>query len=180
VSDVERRAFACPPASGHVDGIDLALLDPADEDDRKLLIEADHPELLAALLDETSEVHAGAHAMNPRLHIAIHEIVANQLWSDNPPEMWQTAERLIASGYGRHEVLHMLGSVVSGEVRDILAAGAHHDIERVRQALAALPESWEARRHESVAEHNRDASRRRPTGRPGHRGHQGSQGHRGH
>ncbi len=70
--------------------------------------------------------------MNPRLHIAMYEIVTNQLWADDLPEMWLTAKRLTSAGYERHEVLHMLGSVVSGQVWGALVDGASYDIERVR------------------------------------------------
>jgi len=99
-----------------LDEIDLVLLDRDDEDQRRILIEAEHPELKQALDEGTDEVHHRTETMSPALHIAMHEIVTNQLWADDPPEMWQTAERLTAAGYERHDVLHMLGSVVSGQV----------------------------------------------------------------
>jgi hypothetical protein len=43
MSDEERRAFAVPPADGQIEGIDLASLDPADEDHRHWLILAELP-----------------------------------------------------------------------------------------------------------------------------------------
>jgi hypothetical protein len=70
-----------------VDGIDLALLDPADPDERRLLIEAEHPTLRQALDDDLDEVVLDGQLMNPRLHIALHEIVAERLWADDPPEV---------------------------------------------------------------------------------------------
>ncbi len=76
----------------------------------------------------------------------MHEIVANQLLAGDPPAMWATAQRLLAAGYERHEVLHMLASVVSGEVFAALRDHEPHQVERMRAALDALPESWEARR----------------------------------
>ncbi len=106
--------------------------------------------------------------MNPVLHIAMHEIVANQLWANDPPEVWETAQRLLAVGHSRHEVLHMLASVVSAEVFEIMGHQAPHDIERVRCGLAALPQSWEearagipSERHMNRAE-RRAAARKRP------------------
>jgi hypothetical protein len=141
MSEAARKAFACPPASGVLDEIDLALLDREDEDQRRILIEAEHPELKQALDEGIDEVHHRTETMSPPLHIAMHEIVTNQLWADNPPETWQTAERLTAAGYERHDVLHMLGSVVSGQVLQAMVNGAPYDIERVRLELAALPES---------------------------------------
>ena len=47
----------------------------------------------------------GKDVVNPRLHITLHEIVANQLWGDEPPEMWHTAKHLVVVGYERHEIL---------------------------------------------------------------------------
>ncbi len=120
MSDEERHAFAVPLAEGEYDGIDLSLLDRDDEDDRRLLIQADHPEFQRALETGQREIHLAGMTVNPVLHIAMHEIVANQLLADHPPEMWATAQRLLADGYERHEVLHMLASVVSGEVFDVL------------------------------------------------------------
>ena len=161
MSEGDRKTFACPPASGVVDGIDLALLDPTDEDERRILIEAEHPELKQALDDGVREIRLGREVMNPRLHIAMHEIVTNQLWAYDPPEMWQTAERLISAGYERHEVLHMLGSVVSGQVWGALVDGASYDIEAVRRELAALPEGGESQRDQGPRERTRNRAERR-------------------
>ena len=36
---------------------------------------------------------------------------------EDPPEVWATAQRLRpAEGYGRHEILHMLGGAMSSEL----------------------------------------------------------------
>ncbi|HXQ18089.1 MAG TPA: DUF1841 family protein [Acidimicrobiales bacterium] len=161
MSEGDRKIFACPAASGEVDGIDLAFLDPADEDERRILIEVEHPELKQALAEDVREIRLGGEVMNPRLHIAIHEIVTNQLWADDPPEMWQTAKRLTAAGYERHEVLHMLGSVVSEQAFGALVDGASYDIERVRRELAALPEGWESQRDQWPQERARNRAERR-------------------
>ncbi len=82
------------------------------------------------------EIRVGRDMINPALHIAMHEIVANQLWADNPPEVWAIAQRLLADGYDRHEALHMLASVVTTEVFEIMRHEQPPDIERVRRALA--------------------------------------------
>lgn len=168
VSDEERRRFAVLPAEGQMDDIDLAQLDPADEDERRLLIEAEHPELRRALKEGRREIRIGREVVNPVLHIAMHEIVANQLWIDDPPEVWRTAQRLLADGYDRHEVLHMLASVVAGEVFEIMRHQRPHDTQRVRQALAALPGEWEqggadlpAERYQNRAERRAAARRHR-------------------
>lgn len=57
--------------SGTVDGIDLALLDPADPDERRLLIEAEHSRLHQALRDDVDEMVLDGLIMSPRLHITL-------------------------------------------------------------------------------------------------------------
>ena len=132
------------------------------------MILAEHPEFHRAVEAGRSEVHVKGTTINPDLHLATHEIVANQLWADDPPEVWQTARRLLAAGYERHEVLHMLGSVVSGDIYDALRNDRPPDLDKIRAALAALPESWErqraeipAQRHENRAERRAAAKRHR-------------------
>lgn len=141
--DDRRRRFACPPRRGTLDDIDLSLLDPADPDDRGMLILAEHPELAEAIECGEDEVLVGDETVNPRLHITMHEIVATQLWADDPPEVWVTAKRLLAAGYERHDVLHMLGSALMGEIWDVLQdRGSPQDRSGYVQRLEALPESW--------------------------------------
>lgn len=105
MTDEARRAFAAPPATGRFRGVELAPLDPSDPDERRLLILAEHPELAAAIEAGQNEIEVAGQPMKPRLHIAMHEIVANQLWDDDPPEVWVTTRRLTDAGYDRHEVL---------------------------------------------------------------------------
>lgn len=45
----DRRSWAVPPAHGNYQELDLQLLDPGDEDERALLLEALHPEFADAL-----------------------------------------------------------------------------------------------------------------------------------
>jgi Domain of unknown function (DUF1841) len=168
--DDERRRFATPPATGEYLEIDLALLDPTDPDERRILIEAEHPELHTALESGREEIHLGGATINPGLHIAMHEVVANQLWEDNPPEVWQTAQRLLVAGYERHEVLHMLASVVSNDVFDILKTETRHDPDKTRTALDALPGSWEQRRDAIPAERHENRAERRAAARKHRRG----------
>lgn len=131
--------------SGTVHDIDLGVLDPADPDDRRLLIEADHPVLQPALQQGLDEVALDGHVVNPNLHIALHEVMAERLWADDPPETWSTAQRLSELGYDRHEVLHMLMSAVSDELFHAMQPNATpQDPGRTRAAMEALPESWEA------------------------------------
>jgi hypothetical protein len=146
VSEEERRRFAAPPAEGWMRGIDLGLLDPSDPDERRLLIEAEHPELHEALDAGYDEIELDGNVMNPHLHISMHEVVANQLWDDDPPETWATAQRLTALRYERHEVLHMLASVVADQTWRTLRHRERFDLARLVAGLEDLPRSWEAMR----------------------------------
>jgi hypothetical protein len=134
--------------SGTVDDIDLALLDPSDRDERRILIEAEHPTLRQALQDGLDEIVLDGQVMNPSLHVALHEIIAERLWADEPPEIWSTAQRLSALGYDRHEVLHMLMSVLTEELFQAMQTpeATPQAPDQTRAALAALPGSWEAQR----------------------------------
>ncbi len=140
-----RRSFALGKPTGTVDGIDVSLLDPEDEDGRRLLVLADHPDIQRAIAAGKREVKRGGELVNPELHLQMHLVVANQLWDDTPPETWNTAKRLSADGYERHEVLHMLASVVSADVFEALQGGTP-DARRTLERLAALPASWKERR----------------------------------
>jgi light-regulated signal transduction histidine kinase (bacteriophytochrome) len=78
------------------------------------------------------EIRVGRDMINPALHIAMHEIVANQLWADNPPEVWAIAQRLLADGYdrpfqrsGRQRVGHTDGNGLGLAIVQAIAA-AHH------------------------------------------------------
>jgi hypothetical protein len=161
MDDEARQAFAVPPASGEFDGIDLALLDPSDPDERRLLIIAEHPDLAPAVVAGRREIHVRGEPISPDLHISMHEIVTNQLWHDDPPEVWRTAKRLSAEGYDRHEVLHMLASVVSDQTYNVLKHGKPFDADRMRADLERLPESWERARSEIPQEQHFNRAERR-------------------
>lgn len=168
VIDKERRLFAVPPQSGEFDGIELSFLDPDDEDERKILILAEHPELHTAIERGRDTIHHHGRAVNPQLHLAMHEIVVNQLLDNEPPQMWDTAKRLLSAGYERHEVLHMLSSVVSADIFTALRDNQPPDPTRTRAALAALPESWEQRRDDIPAERHANRAERRAAQRKRH------------
>jgi len=70
-----------------VGGIDFALLDPADPDERSVIIRGEHPEFAAAFDAGRDEIELDGVVMNPNLHLALHEIVANQLWDGETPRL---------------------------------------------------------------------------------------------
>ncbi len=94
-----RRAFALPFLSGthrqtgRHGSIDLSTLDPADPDDRRIMLEFEHP---------------GA----DEAHLSAHERLTERLWRGDPPQLWETAQALLDVGYERHEILHKLIDVL--------------------------------------------------------------------
>jgi hypothetical protein len=111
-----RRAFAFPLLRGTYHGTDLARLDPASPADRRALLLADHEDQFGP--PPTPE------------HIERHVALADRLWRNDPPELWEAAQRLLDLGEARHSVLHEL-------IGTIRAAG--DDEEDIAAALADLP-----------------------------------------
>jgi hypothetical protein len=133
------RAWLAPPSGASLPGVDLGSLDPGDDEDRALLVRAQHPVLAAAVDRGQDEIEIGGQPVNPRLHLAVHEVVAAQLWSGEPPEARLVAERLLSAGYERHEALHLIGGAVSEELWTAQMAGGPGDPSRYVAALEALP-----------------------------------------
>ena len=120
--------------------------DLGDPDVRAVVIRGDHPELDRALRAGEDELIVDGEAVSIRLHLTMHQVLANQLADDDPPEVYLTAQRLLAAGYERHEVLHMLAAPIVTQIHATLQGGEGYDRDVHLAALAALPESWERRR----------------------------------
>jgi hypothetical protein len=75
---------------------------------------AQHLEQEVALERHEEILRPTASAINPRLHVMLHVVVANQLLADEPPETWQTAQRLAGLGYDWHNVMYLTMGPVSG------------------------------------------------------------------
>ena len=89
-----RRAFAFPLLRGTYHGIDLSGLDPARPADRRSLLAADHDDQFGPPVTDQ--------------HVERHVALADRLWRDDPPELWDAAQRLLDLGEDRHSVLHAL------------------------------------------------------------------------
>ncbi len=138
---VERRAFVMPHHSATIDGERYDHLDPADPDERSLLIEAEHPEFAEYLAD--SSWQGEIDGMNPRFHLTMHEVIANQLWADEPPEVWQAAKRLREQGMERHDILHELAGVMAEHMQPTMLRGEPFDEDAYGRALAGLASQGE-------------------------------------
>jgi hypothetical protein len=104
-----RRAFAFPILDGWHSGTDLGSLDPADPEDRRALLAADH----------ATPAPGGVGR-----HIDRHLVLADRLWRGEPPELWEAAQRLLDAGQDRHLVLHALMAVLDHTSGDDAALAA--------------------------------------------------------
>ena len=138
----DRRSWAAPAGHGTYQGLDLELLDPYDEHQLTFLLEAQHLEQDEALERHAEILNADGEPMNPRLHVMLHVVVANQLLADEPPETWQTAQRLAGLGYDWHNVMHLIMGPVSAAVNRTLAERQPFDREDYVRQLAELPGDW--------------------------------------
>jgi hypothetical protein len=154
----ERRLFTADPDA--LDELGLTIDQLADPDVRSAVIRCEHPEFEQALQEGRREVQLSDGPMNPRLHLAMHEVVATQLWDDSPPEVWDTAVRLLEAGYERHEILHMLAGPVVDQVWGALHDERPYDRERHLGALHALLGSWERERTTTTAAKRHDDARK--------------------
>jgi len=138
----DRRSWAAPPGHGTYRGLDLERLDPDDEDERTFLLEAQHLEMAEALEAHEEIITETGETMNPTLHVALHGVVANQLMNDEPPETWQTVQRLAGLGYDWHNVMHMIMGPVSSFLYQAMTEKQPFDREVYRRQLNELPGDW--------------------------------------
>ena len=102
---VERAGAVLPPVPGGAS----PHLDPADEDERAELIRLAHPELASAIDAGQDVVIVDDEAVNPRLHLIMHEVVAARLLHEDSPEDWVAFDALLAQGIDPHEAQHAVG-----------------------------------------------------------------------
>jgi hypothetical protein len=133
---LDRRLFTMPFVGTTIDGEDFDRLNPSDPDQRGLLIKGEHPELHAALAD--LDFDPKAVGFSPRFHLTMHEVIANQLWANDPPEVWQAAQRLRDQGVDRHNILHALLDVMVTHMHPALANKKPFDTDAYRRDLDDL------------------------------------------
>lgn len=137
----DRRSWVVPRAHGIYRGLELEPLDPADEDELDVLIEARHPDFADAL-ESGAEMIADGEPFSPTLHVTLHQVVARQLLADDPPETWQTVQRLARAGYDWHNIMHMIGELVATDIHRATVEKKRFDVADYRRRLAALPGDW--------------------------------------
>jgi len=133
---LDRRRFTMPFSGATIDGEDFDRLNPADPDERGLLIRGEHPELHEALADPDFDTKAAG--FSPRFHLTMHEVIANQLWDDDPPEVWQAAQRLRDQGVDRHDILHALLELMVTHMHPVMVDKKPFDTDAYRRDLNDL------------------------------------------
>ena len=108
----ERAGVVLPPVPGGAP----SHLDPADEDDRAELIRLAHPELAAAIDAGEDVVVADGEPVNPRMHLLMHQAVADRLLHDDSPEDRIAFYALIDRGIDAHEAQHAVGRRLVAEM----------------------------------------------------------------
>ena len=135
----DRRSWAVPPGHGTYQGLDLERLDRDDEDERTFLLEAQHLDMEEALKKARAITRPDGEPMNPRLHVSLHVVVANQLLADDPPETWQAVQRLAGLGYDWHNVMHLIMGPVTEAVYGALSERQPFDRADYVRQLADCP-----------------------------------------
>jgi hypothetical protein len=72
----------------------------------------------------------------------MHQVVANQLLADDPPETWRTVQRLAGLGYDWHNIMHMIASLITEDVYWALKEHRQPDPAAYARRLSGLPGDW--------------------------------------
>ena len=110
------------------------------EEARTVQVMREHPEYAALWprLDELSDAELKQGGVDPMLHIMIHATLENQLAENDPPVTGEVLEALLAQGLSRHEALHRIGSVLTGEIFGVLKEGRPFDVAGYDRKLREL------------------------------------------
>jgi hypothetical protein len=82
---------------------------------------------------------------NVRIHAAIHVIVENQVALAEEIPVQKTLERLMREGLDRHDAIHAIGSVLAGQMFDLIKNGSKdQDVNEkyYRQLEELTEEGW--------------------------------------
>ena len=73
-------------------------------------------------IELVEDYHRRAQVHLPRatVHAIIHVIVENQIALGDEIPVRRTADRLLAEGLDRHEMIHAIGSVLAGFINDLM------------------------------------------------------------
>lgn len=111
---LERRMFAVPATVTELGDTELELA-PADPEQRRLLVIGEHPEYHEALTEDSGIEEIDG--VDPREYLALKAAVVDQLWDNEPPELWSAVVRMRDSGRERDEILDEVVGVLAEQAQ---------------------------------------------------------------
>jgi hypothetical protein len=93
----DRRVFAVPFPDERINEA-MAVLDASDPDHRAVIVATEFADCTPP------------DGMTIEEFVAAAKRVIEELWHDDPPTTWQTAQRMLAAGSSRHEIIHALAT----------------------------------------------------------------------
>jgi hypothetical protein len=132
---LERRMFAVPSVYTTLGDEELEL-EPTDPEQRRLLMIGEFPEYHEAIAAETFDGR-------PQEELELRVNVVDQLWDNEPPEVWEAARRLLEAGLDRVEILGRISEVFNKQLQPVADpetedAEVTYDLDEYREALQAL------------------------------------------
>ncbi|HKN52372.1 MAG TPA: hypothetical protein VJX66_07730, partial [Amycolatopsis sp.] len=127
---LERRMFAVPSLLTEI-GDEEIELDPSDPEQRRLSVIGEHPEYHEALADETLDDEA-------QTLLVLKTALVDQLWENEPAELWEAVRRLQEDDLDRDEILDRLIGVLGGQLRESDSETLDYDEDAYREELEAL------------------------------------------
>ncbi|HWD05020.1 MAG TPA: hypothetical protein VG674_21495 [Amycolatopsis sp.] len=128
---VTRRKFAVPSLATVIGDEELTDLDPSDPEQRRILVIGEHPEYHESLANDEFDGTDG-------LRLALKTTVVDQLWDNEPGEVWTAAQVLLGRGRSREEVLAELVTVLQDQLEETDDDRLDYDPDGYREALAAI------------------------------------------
>ncbi|GHF58995.1 hypothetical protein FHX82_000388 [Amycolatopsis bartoniae] len=127
---LERRQFAIPSVYTEIAGEEVEL-DPSDPEQRRLLVIGEHPDFQDSLAEDDLDEESF-------LRLAAHTTLVDQLWDDEPAEVWQAAQRLLTRGLQRTEVIAQLAAALEERLETGEGDGLEFDLDDYLRALEEL------------------------------------------
>jgi hypothetical protein len=91
-------------------------------------------------VEERSRLMAGTFGSEPEaLQLLVHEVLANQILDDDPPEVWEAVLRMQAEGTDREGILGQLALVLLPVMHDAIGSEEPWDPDAYVGALGSLP-----------------------------------------
>lgn len=130
-------------------GVDPATTDIDDIFNRRIFalprlpdpgFDAENPDAFKQLVGEEHAAPGDADGTRtePGTSLSTHTMIAQQLWADEPPELWTAVQRLLDQGLNRHTVLRIVGSTLTAQLQRNPPNGTPYNKIAYAAALDAL------------------------------------------